>query len=123
MPPVDDFEDRGAIQAALQQLIDLGGPNFMTEMVELLYTQTPEQFRQIDAGLGNNDLPLAQRQAHSMKSSFGSYGAKECQRIATAMDLCGKQGQRDEFAKHYERLRDAYERLCEVLKELCAANA
>lgn len=87
-------------------------------MVDLLKLQTTNQFRKIDEGLAADDLSLAQKQAHSMKSSFGNYGALECQRLAAAMELAGQQGLRDEFIARYERLRDVFGQLIPVLDQL-----
>lgn len=109
------IDERAGILAALRQFQDLGGTYFVHEMIDLLRTQTPEQFQQIDAALGNNDHLTAQRLAHSMKSSFGNFGAMECQQLATAMDAAGKSSDWNEYRASFVKLRAAFDRLLAIL--------
>lgn len=104
-------DDRDSVLAAVRKLAELGGAEFVHEMIGLLRSQTPDQFRQIDDALTNKDMTTAQRMAHSMKSSFGNFGATECQQIATAMDRAGKDNQLGEFQSEYGKLRPAFDRL------------
>jgi HPt (histidine-containing phosphotransfer) domain-containing protein len=113
-PPSDDRE---RVLAAVKNLAELGGADFVYEMIGLLRTQTPDQFRQIEEALSKGDIATAQRMAHSMKSSFGNFGALECQQIATAMDLAGKDCQLDVFQREYAKIRPAFDRLQPWLDE------
>jgi HPt (histidine-containing phosphotransfer) domain-containing protein len=115
-----ECEDRESVKAGLDAFIELGGRDFMSEMVDLLKQQTPHQFRIIDEGLSMNNLKEVQRQAHSMKSSFGNFGARECQRLASAMDLAVKREQLEEFKTHYAQLRRTFGRLLMLLDSLTA---
>jgi HPt (histidine-containing phosphotransfer) domain-containing protein len=112
-----DSKDRQAIRAALLGFVDLGGPDFLAEMVNLLKTQIPKQIRKIEEELAANNLDQARIEAHSMKSSFGNYGATECQHLAAAMESAGKEGSPDEFRAQFQRLRAAFDRLLLALDE------
>ncbi|MBX7102932.1 MAG: Hpt domain-containing protein [Gemmataceae bacterium] len=123
MSPFDlPAEDYRAIASALSEFRDLGGTEFVIEMVEILRRQTPEQFAEIDSALATGDLRIAQRHAHSMKSSFGSFGAQRCQAIAVAMDRAGKAGDIAAFRTAYSALPDEFDRLQKVLEDQAFAN-
>src|SRR5205085_8115747 len=55
------------IRQALTVFAELGGGEFVAEMVDLFSTQTPEQIQQLRSATSTGDLPTAQRAAHSMK--------------------------------------------------------
>ena len=106
-----DHIDFAGIQEALAQLLDLGGPAFVTEMIDLLNQQTPQQFDAIEKALASGDIVTAQRHAHSMKSSFGNFGATRCQELATRMDRAGKSGDSSAYRIEFELLKPAFVQL------------
>lgn len=112
---LEAVDERTAIEAALAQFRDLGGDDFAREMVELLRDQTPSQFAEIDSALACGDMVGAQRHAHSMKSSFGNFGATTCQRIAVEMDLAGKMADAAAYRSAYTRLQLAFQELLTYL--------
>lgn len=113
----DPAGDRASVLRAMEEFRQLGGHEFVREMTELLRTQTPEQFAQIEAALATNDLATALRHAHSMKSSFGNFGVTECQQLATAMELAGKQARIDDYRSEFQKLREAFARLQPILDD------
>lgn len=106
------------VRAALAQFEELGGADFVVEMVILLNEQTPVQFAGIEKALAAGDIATAQRHAHSMKSSFGSFGATRCQELATNMDAAGKAGDADGYQLFFGLLKPEFARLQEILKNI-----
>ena len=111
----DENENLVGVQEALTQFHNLGGPEFVSEMIDLLNQHTPEQFAAIENALATGDLATAQRHAHSMKSALGSFGAKVCQECAVKMDLAGKAGNADEYRFWFERLKHEFTKLQSIL--------
>ncbi len=107
--------EHARIQEALAQFLELGGAEFVTEMIDLLNQQTPQQFEAIEKALAAGDIITAQRHAHSMKSSFGNFGAKTCQELATRMDRAGKDGDAVAYRADFELLKQAFAQLQTVL--------
>lgn len=107
--------DFDRIQEALAQFDDLGGPEFVAEIIGLLNQHTPEQLAAIETALMAGDLATAQRHAHSMKSTLGSFGATTCQECAVKMDRAGKDGDVNEYRIWFERLKPEFVKLQTVL--------
>lgn len=105
------------VQAALEQFRDLGGDEFVTEMIDLLNQQTPQQFDAIEKALASGDITTAQRHAHSMKSSFGNFGATRCQELATSMDRAGKANDAAVYRLEFELLKPAFQQLQSILAQ------
>ncbi len=103
--------EHARIDGALAQFLDLGGAEFVTEMIDLLNQQTPQQFEAIEKALATGDIIAAQRHAHSMKSSFGNFGATTCQELATRMDRAGKDGDAVAYRADFELLKPAFVQL------------
>lgn len=114
----EQTRDAGEIAAALAQFRELGGEEFVAEMVALLETQTTQQIAEIERALSINDVDTAQRHAHSMKSTFGSFGARVCQRVATEMDLMAKERRLSDFAALFDKLKSEFAWLLQLLREL-----
>lgn len=110
------FPDAATVRQALAQFSELGGAEFVAEMIDLLQQQTPRQFKDIDSSLASGDLTEATRHAHSMKSSFGSFGAISCQELAAQMNLAGKNGDIESYRQSYAHLKTEYVKLLELLQ-------
>ncbi len=100
--------EHARIKEALAQFLELGGAEFVTEMIALLNQQTPQQFEAIEKALTSGDIVTAQRHAHSMKSSFGNFGATTCQELATRMDRAGKDGDAVAYRADFALLKPAF---------------
>jgi HPt (histidine-containing phosphotransfer) domain-containing protein len=108
-------QELASVQAAVAHLRQVGGEEFVCEMVELLREQTGRQLTEVDAALARGEIDVPQRHAHSMKSSFGNFGATRCQAIAAAIDAAGKNGDVSEMSRLYIELRRAFTELSEGL--------
>jgi HPt (histidine-containing phosphotransfer) domain-containing protein len=112
-----NFEDSVTVRAALAEFQDLGGREFVAEMIQLLKEQTPKQLSEIECAFDNGDLATAQRHAHSMKSTFGNFGAKGCQNLAIEMDRAGKANEAAAYQAAFEQLKIKYESLNKFLAQ------
>lgn len=115
--------ETGQIRQALAVFAELGGGEFVAEMVDLFSSQTPEQIRQLRAATSTGDLPTAQRAAHSMKSSFANFGARPLQRQALALEMAARSQQTRTLETGIEDLWQGYGRFRERLGAEAAAFA
>ena len=60
----------------LDRLRDWGGADLKHQMIELFFENAPERVEGVREGLANGDLELAERSAHSLKSSAANLGAQ-----------------------------------------------
>ena len=61
---------------ALDKLYEWGGAELKDKMIELFSQNAPDRLEGVRAGLGSGDLELAERSAHSLKSSAANLGAQ-----------------------------------------------
>jgi HPt (histidine-containing phosphotransfer) domain-containing protein len=118
-----DQNEAAGVRDALAQFQELGGLEFVGEMIELMNQQTPQQFDAIEKALASGDMATAQRHAHSMKSSFGNFGATTCQELATDMDRAGKDGDAETYRAGFDRLKIEFSKLQALLKDVGKVEA
>src|SRR5262245_38022377 len=116
--PTDEILERNSLKEGLAKLADLGGDDFVVEMVQLLSTQTALQIKELEAAHTSGDLPTAQRLAHSMKSSFGNFGAKKLQTLACTMEFAAKNGDKVDYEKHVLDLKNGFSKLITTIRSL-----
>lgn len=68
--------------AKLDQLSEWGGAELKEKMIDLFFENAPVRLNSIREGLDVGDSELAERAAHSLKSSSGNLGAQTLQALA-----------------------------------------
>ncbi|MSR23405.1 MAG: Hpt domain-containing protein [Gemmatimonadetes bacterium] len=71
---------------ALDRLEGWGGAELRAKMVDLFFKNAPERVRGIRDGLATNDLELAERSAHSLKSSAANLGGEAVRQLAAKIE-------------------------------------
>jgi histidine phosphotransfer protein HptB len=108
----DEILDRSAIE---NLLASVGGDReFLNELIDTYFDDTPALFSQMEAALAGGDAPTFQRAAHSLKSNSASFGAmalsgiaKQLESMGKAGDLSAVRGLLDQAASEYERVQTA----------------
>src|SRR5205085_9007069 len=103
--------EQARIDRQLVQLREIGGEEFVTEMIGMFLYQTPGLLRTLRAGLEANDLRAVQREAHSLKSSAGNFGARAVQELAFAIEQAADDGNAGRLPELVGQLEQAYERV------------
>jgi HPt (histidine-containing phosphotransfer) domain-containing protein len=101
--------------AVIARLEEWGGPTLRVKMMELFITHGPERLEGIRKGLEEGDDSLADRSAHSLKSSCANLGAEKLRRLAGTMETAMERKDRDTVR---ELLPEAQDRLKEILEAL-----
>lgn len=104
-------------RAALERLQEWGGPKLVREMVRLFLDNSSERVGQIRSGLEENRLEVAERAAHSLKSSAANVGAMSVSRLAQRIEDLAEKGAGDEARGLFPELSEAHEQACRGLEE------
>lgn len=101
--------------AAIARLEEWGGVTLREKMIELFLTHAPERIEGIRKGLAEGDDALAERSAHSLKSSSANLGAEKLRRIAGSIEAAMEKGDRESARL---LLPEGEARLAEILEAL-----
>ncbi|MFH1019626.1 MAG: Hpt domain-containing protein [Pseudomonadota bacterium] len=80
-------------------------------LVDHILVDFPEKLRQIRQGLASGDAEKVRAVAHTLKSSFASFGAAEARDIAKALEVLGAAGELAGAEKILRRLEQEIERI------------
>ena len=62
-------------QAALDRLLDLGGPPLVLKMIDAYLGSSPQRVEMAQESMASGDLKGVEQAAHSLKSSSANFGA------------------------------------------------
>jgi HPt (histidine-containing phosphotransfer) domain-containing protein len=97
--------------AAIDVLLDAvgGDQDFLTELIDTFFEDTPEQMAAIRLGLDTGDAAEVRRAAHSIKSNSANFGAVQLNKLSKAMEDAGAQGDLKTAATLLPEIDVAYE--------------
>lgn len=104
--------------AALERLRDWGGGKLMAQMVRLFLENSPARMEQIRAGLEGGEVGLAEKGAHSLKSSAANVGALAVRDLAAAMEAVAARGDLGQARDDLADLEAAYSAACNALQDI-----
>jgi CheY-like chemotaxis protein/HPt (histidine-containing phosphotransfer) domain-containing protein len=100
---------------------DLGGdPEFLVEVVEAFFSDTPPRIESVKTSLAGGDSETLGRAAHSLKGSSGNFGAARLQALCADIERLGRDGQLAGLSPLVERLESEYQLVVARLAELSA---
>ena len=117
---VDDADpvlDAEAVRR-LQALDDRAGGTMISEFVGLFLASSPKRVETIQVGVASGDLEGAAFAAHALTGSCGVLGALELARLCAAIEVAGRQGDRETAAAHVAALSLLYDRTCAALRQI-----
>ncbi|MFT4710338.1 MAG: HPt (histidine-containing phosphotransfer) domain-containing protein [Bacteroidia bacterium] len=92
---IPDFD-----KAPLDELIEVGGPDLIRELVELFFTETPGLIGQLERAITSEDWESMGRAAHTLKSSSYYLGALLLSDIGRVIEATATSGS-PEAAKNF----------------------
>jgi HPt (histidine-containing phosphotransfer) domain-containing protein len=102
-----------------RSLARLGGdPDLFAEIVDLFLEDSPMLLEQARRGLGESDLELLARSAHSLKSLSANFDAVALSQAAATVEQQALEGGRDRAAACFEDLEHELARLQAALSQL-----
>jgi HPt (histidine-containing phosphotransfer) domain-containing protein len=109
--------ERVRIDAQLEKLRNLGGDEFVAEMVDLFLGDTPKQLGEARAELQAGELGGVQRRVHSLKSSAGNFGARALQELAFRAEQLAAENRAEALPAALDAIGAAFERVRAYLEK------
>jgi CheY-like chemotaxis protein/HPt (histidine-containing phosphotransfer) domain-containing protein len=102
IPP--DNADRLVDAAALESLREVGGDEFLAEVIDTFLADLPTLLATLRRGLQERDAAEVRRAAHTLKSNGATLGAGEFAEACSALEQQAKDGRLDEAAALVDRI-------------------
>jgi HPt (histidine-containing phosphotransfer) domain-containing protein len=102
-------------QAALERLKKWGGESLLRELIGIYRETAPGRLAELRRGVEQGQLDIAERAAHTMKSSAGNLGAVRVAELTADVERRIAAGELDGVA---DLVRELEEQLGHVLREL-----
>jgi PAS domain S-box-containing protein len=104
--------------AALQQLRDLGGVEFIAEVVDVFLADAPALITSLRSSLDRQDTEELRRAAHTLKSNGSTLGAAAFAELCRTVEQHAKDARLDGVPHLVDRIEQEYQTLQEVLASL-----
>jgi histidine phosphotransfer protein HptB len=100
------------------ELKELIGADFVTEIVDTFFDETWELIEQLRKACVSQDVHAFERLAHSMKSSSASLGALAFSQLARQLEMAGKAGDIAGAGSQLDQLSAAFLEVKQALEDL-----
>jgi CheY-like chemotaxis protein len=104
--------------AALDSLRELGGDDFLTEVIDTFFADAPTLLATLRRSLDEEDTAELRRAAHTLKSNGSTLGAGDFAELCRTVEQRAKEGQLSGAAELVDRIDQAYESLHDALAKL-----
>jgi CheY-like chemotaxis protein len=104
--------------AALEQLRELGGVEFLTEVVDVFLADAPSLLASLRSSLERQDTEELRRAAHTLKSNGSTLGAAGFAELCRTVEQHAKDGHLDGVSSLVDRIEQEYDTLQEALASL-----
>ena len=101
--------------AALQNLRDLGGVEFLTEVVDVFLADAPALITSLRSSLERQDTDELRRAAHTLKSNGATLGAAAFAELCRTVEQHAKDGHLDGVSQLVDRIEQEYQALGQAL--------
>jgi PAS domain S-box-containing protein len=118
VPPAENGNGR-VERAALESLRELGGDDFLAEVIDTFLADVPTLLATLQRALEEEDAAEVRRAAHTLKSNGDTLGATEFAELCRALEKQAKDGRLEEapgLVVRIEEERAALERALEALR-------
>jgi PAS domain S-box-containing protein len=109
--------------AAHETLRELGGDDFLAEVVDAFVTDAPALVATLQQALDDNDPDELRRAAHTLKSNGSTLGAQRFSELCRELEQRAKSGQLDAASDLVREIEQEYRLLEEALAGLVSAPA
>jgi HPt (histidine-containing phosphotransfer) domain-containing protein len=98
----------GFDSAALESLRELGGDDFVVEVIDTFLEDAPGLLVTIRRSLDEGDTDELRRAAHTLKSNGATLGAGEFSELCRELEQRAKNGELDDAAELADRIKQEY---------------
>jgi HPt (histidine-containing phosphotransfer) domain-containing protein len=103
---------------ALKNLRDLGGDDFLGEVIDAFLADAPELMATLGRSLDEHSTEELRRAAHTLKSNGATLGAETFADLCRTLEQCAKAGELDGASELVDQIEQQYEPLKEALSAL-----
>jgi HPt (histidine-containing phosphotransfer) domain-containing protein len=103
---------------ALQNLRDLGGEDFLIEVIDLFLADAPTLLTSLRGSLERRDTEELRRAAHTLKSNGSTLGATAFAILCRTVEQRAKDGHLDGMSRLVDQIEQQYRTLQETLASL-----
>ncbi len=96
----------------------MGWDGAPAQMIDLFLSGARERMDQISEGLASGDREIAERAAHTLKSSAGNVGAQRLQMLAQEAEGLAESEEMNELGTLLPSLELEFETACEALRNV-----
>src|SRR5262245_63778807 len=104
--------------AALDALRELGGDEFLTEVIDTFLADAPELLAALRTSADAHDADELRRAAHTLKSNGATLGAEEFAELCRTLEQRAKNGELEGASELVNRIEQEYRPLAEALSTL-----
>jgi CheY-like chemotaxis protein/HPt (histidine-containing phosphotransfer) domain-containing protein len=104
--------------AALGNLRDLGGDEFLGEVIDAFLADAPGLIATLRSSLGERNADELRRAAHTLKSNGATLGAGDFAELCRALEQRAKDGELEGASELVDRIEQEYRPLVEALSAL-----
>lgn len=111
-------------ESLAQEIIDLptvlerigGDESFLQELIKIFIEEYHLKLARLEKAVEEDDFQLIQEIAHNLKGSSANLSLLELQKIAYALEACGRQADKKGCQENLGRLKTAFGRLIDQIK-------
>jgi HPt (histidine-containing phosphotransfer) domain-containing protein len=104
--------------SALENLRELGGDGFVSEVVETFLADAPTLLSTLRQALENKSADELRRAAHTLKSNGATLGAEQFATLCRELEQRARNGELDDASELVGRIEDEYELFAKALGAL-----
>jgi HPt (histidine-containing phosphotransfer) domain-containing protein len=102
--------------SSLRELSMPGEKDFVSELIDIFFQQSPKIIAELEAGVNSNDAQVIEKMAHKFKGSCGNIGAARLQALCAELEQIGKAKELSKAKVLFSLIPQNYREVCEVLK-------
>jgi CheY-like chemotaxis protein/HPt (histidine-containing phosphotransfer) domain-containing protein len=107
---------------ALENLRDLGGDEFLGEVVDAFLADAPQLLETLRRSLASRNAEELRRAAHTLKSNGATLGAKDFAELCRTLEQRAKDGELDDASELVDQIEEEYRPLEEALSALVSES-
>jgi HPt (histidine-containing phosphotransfer) domain-containing protein len=104
--------------STFETLKDAMGADFITELVQAYFDETPQLMSKLQDALTRQDSNAFRQAAHSIKSTSNSFGALELGMLAKELEFMGRESKLEGAPEKVKKLMTDYKAVQQVLTKL-----
>jgi len=111
--PIDD-----AALAELRAFQEEGGPDILTELIDIFVEDTPERLGELEGAVESDDAHGIEVAAHTLKSSCAQLGAAHLSELCRQMEVLGREGHVGNTSELFRQAQEEWGRVRPALLQL-----